>query len=133
MRSRDCHWGAEPQRPPARSVRVGAVTPETLALSFEDAIERGLRWNLGVLLTGETIRATDGLHQQRLSSLLPHLALTTSLNVQQLNVRAQEGIAFAANVPVQQASSCPGGVGSRHGPAAATQGAVREWPRRRRR
>ena len=28
------------------------------------SIERGLRWNLGVLLSRETIRATDGQHQQ---------------------------------------------------------------------
>jgi hypothetical protein len=52
--------GGEPQTPIAGSVRVGEVTPETLALSFEDAIDRGLRWNLGVLLSRETIRASDG-------------------------------------------------------------------------
>ena len=84
----------EPQTALSGSVRAGEVTPEALSLSFKEAIARGLRWNLGVLLSRETIRATDGQHQQGLSSLLPHLALTTSVNVQQLNVRAQEGIGF---------------------------------------
>ena len=86
--------GGEAQTPLAGSARASEVRPETLALSFADAIERGLRWNLGVLLSRETIRGADGQHQQAFSSLLPHLALTTSLNVQQLNVRAQEGIGF---------------------------------------
>ena len=86
--------GGKNQTPLAGSVRAGEVTPATLSLSFEEAIERGLRWNLGVVLSRETIRATDGQHQQALSSLLPHLALTTTLSVQQLNVRAQEGIGF---------------------------------------
>jgi outer membrane protein TolC len=82
------------------SVPAGALTPETLSLSFKDAIDRGLRWNLGVVESRETIRETSGLHQQALSALLPRLALTTSLNLQQLNVRAQEGIAFPGFPPV---------------------------------
>ena len=54
--------GGEARTPLAGSVRASEVRPETLALSFTDAIERGLQWNLGVLLSRETIRGADGQH-----------------------------------------------------------------------
>lgn len=80
--------------PLSRSVRAGEYTPQQLPLSLKDAIDRGLKWNLSVLVSRETIRSTEAQRQQDLSALFPRLALTTNANVQQLNVRAQEGIQF---------------------------------------
>lgn len=82
------------QEPFSGSVRVGDATDESLVLSLKDAIERGLKSNLGVLLSRQTVRAAQGQREQSLSALLPHLALSSTVNLQQLNVRAQEGIQF---------------------------------------
>jgi outer membrane protein TolC len=85
---------AQSPGPFSGSVRVGDSTDETLSLSLMGAIERGLKSNLGVLLSRQTVRAAEGQRKQSMSGLLPHLALSSSVNLQQLNVRAQEGIQF---------------------------------------
>jgi outer membrane protein TolC len=85
---------ALPQGPFAGSVRVGESTDEPLSLSLMAAIERGLKSNLGVLLSRQSVRAAQGQRDQSVSALLPHLALSSSVNLQQLNVRAQEGLQF---------------------------------------
>jgi outer membrane protein TolC len=82
------------QGPFSGSVRAGESTTEPLPLSLKDAIERGLKSNLGVLLSRQTVRAAHGQREQSLSALLPHLALSSTVNLQQLNVKAQEGIQF---------------------------------------
>jgi outer membrane protein TolC len=82
------------QEPFSRSVRVGDATGELLVLSLKDAVERGLKSNLGVLLSRQTVRAAHGQREQSLSALLPHLALSSTVNLQELNVKAQEGIQF---------------------------------------
>jgi outer membrane protein TolC len=84
----------EQQSALAGSVRAGEPTEGTLSLSLEEAVARGLQWNLGVLLSREAVRSAQGQRQQGLSALLPNLSLTSSINLQQVNVRAQEGIQF---------------------------------------
>jgi outer membrane protein TolC len=86
--------GGGAQSPLSGSVRLGDPAPEPLSLSLRAAVERGLTSNLGILLSREGVRAAEGERQESRSGLLPHLSLSTSINVQQVNVRAEEGIQF---------------------------------------
>ena len=52
--------GFQPQNPFSGSVPAGTATPNVLPLSLKDAIARGLKQNLGLLLTGEEIPAARG-------------------------------------------------------------------------
>jgi outer membrane protein TolC len=81
------------QNPFTGSVPEGKATPEALPLSFKDAIERGLRNNLGLLLQSDATVAARGQKWKELSDLLPNLTTGTSENVAQQNLAA-EGIRF---------------------------------------
>jgi outer membrane protein TolC len=50
-----------------------APVPGILPLSLQDAIDRGLKQNLGLLLSGEDVRAARGVRWQQLSALLPNV------------------------------------------------------------
>ncbi len=55
----------------------GSVTaklvPGVLPLSLQDAIDRGLKQNLGLLLSNADIRSAGGQRWEQLSALLPHV------------------------------------------------------------
>jgi outer membrane protein TolC len=51
------------------------ATPEVLQIDFREAIERGLRQNLGLLLAGDQAQAARGERWTQLSELLPNLAI----------------------------------------------------------
>src|SRR5260370_42449799 len=55
------------------SVPTGAATPDILPLSLADAIARGLKYNLGVITSGQNIRASRAARLRALSQLLPNL------------------------------------------------------------
>lgn len=69
------------QEPFSGSVRVGEATGELLVLSLKEAVERGLKANLGVLLSRQTVRAAHAQREQSLSTLLPHVALSTPRSI----------------------------------------------------
>ena len=75
------------------SVPEGQATSQVLQLSFSDAIDRGLRNNLGLLLQSDNTIAARGQRWKELSELLPHLNANISENVQQVNLQA-EGLRF---------------------------------------
>ena len=80
----------QPQNPYSGSVpAAGKATPNVLPLSLKDAIERGLRQNLGLLLTGEGIPSARGQYWKDLSELLPNVTTSTSMTAQQVNFRTQ--------------------------------------------
>ena len=70
------------------SVPEGKATAEILALSFADAIQRGLRLKLGVLLAGENTLAVRGEKWKELSDLLPNVTTNTTEAVQQQSLSA---------------------------------------------
>ncbi|MEJ2144737.1 MAG: TolC family protein [Acidobacteriota bacterium] len=70
------------------SVPSGEPTPGELPLSLTDAVERGLQYNLGALLSGQNRRAARGARQQALSKLLPNLSAGVSETVEQVNLAA---------------------------------------------
>lgn len=70
--------GVETQSPYAGSVPAPLV-PGVVSISLQDAIDRGLKQNLGLLLSNEDIRSSRGERWTQLSKLLPNV--TTQSNV----------------------------------------------------
>jgi len=63
-----------------------AVVPGVLQLSLQDAIDRGLRQNLGLLLSRADIRAARGQRWDQLSALLPHVTAGPYIADSKLNI-----------------------------------------------
>ncbi|HVP50805.1 MAG TPA: TolC family protein [Terriglobales bacterium] len=78
--------GLQPQNPFSGSVPAGKAVPNMLPLSLKDAIERGLKQNLGLLLTAEGIPAARGQYWKDRSELLPNITTSTSFSAQQINL-----------------------------------------------
>lgn len=70
------------QSPFLGSSPEGKATPEVLQIDFKEAIDRGLRNNLGLLLASEQTEAARGQRWQELSVLLPDIGASISENVQ---------------------------------------------------
>jgi outer membrane protein TolC len=81
------------------SVPQGTATTEKIGLTLDDAIERGLRANLGLLTTQQASAASRAQRRQALSTLLPKVTGALSENVVQENLKT-----FGFNFP-----STPGG------------------------
>jgi len=81
------------QNPFAGSVPQGKVSSEALPLSFLDAINRGLKNNLGVLLQSNATLTARGQRWKELGDLLPNLSAQVSENVAQDNLAAR-GLRF---------------------------------------
>lgn len=75
------------QNPYSGSVPAGKATPDVLPLSLKEAIDRGLKQNLGLLLAGEGIPSARGQWWKDLSELLPNVTTSTSFTARQINLR----------------------------------------------
>lgn len=73
------------QNPFLGSVPSGPVTAIPIELSLEDAISRGLRFNLGVIENQATLRQAQAQRLRALSSMLPNVSALLRQNVDQLN------------------------------------------------
>ena len=82
------------QSPFLGSVPSGKATPEVLQLSLKDAIERGLKQNLGLLIGEQGTRSARGERWKALSDLLPNVTTRTTETVQQIDLAA-----FGISVP----------------------------------
>ncbi len=69
------------------------LEPGVLQLSLKDALARGLKQNLGVLLSSEDVRAARGGRWQQLSSLLPNVTTSSYMNGSQVDL-AEFGFSF---------------------------------------
>src|SRR5579863_2931368 len=67
------------------SVPTGAASPTPLSLTLRDAIDRGLRTNLGLLVSGEASETARGERLRSLSALLPQVTGAVSGNVEQVD------------------------------------------------
>jgi outer membrane protein TolC len=81
------------QSPFSGSVPEGKATGDVLPLSFKDAIDRGLRNNLGFLLQSDTSLTAQGEKWKELSELLPHVSALVNQSVEQIDLAA-EGFRF---------------------------------------
>jgi outer membrane protein TolC len=77
----------QPQNPFSGSVPAGTATAGVLPLSLKDAIDRGLKQNLGLLLASEGIPSARGQWWKGLSELLPNLTTSTTESAQQRNLQ----------------------------------------------
>jgi len=78
------------------SVPMGTASPTPLALTLRDAIERGLRANLGLLVSGQASESARGERLRTLSALLPQVNGAVSETVEQLNLKT---IGFDFQIP----------------------------------
>jgi outer membrane protein TolC len=78
-RNTDTYLGSIPQ---------GKATTETLNLGLEDAIDRGLKYNLGLYLSGQTTAETRAARLQSLSEILPNISGVFSEELQRINLKA---------------------------------------------
>jgi outer membrane protein TolC len=69
------------------------ATPGVLPLSLQDAIDRGLKQNLGLLLSNSDIRSASGQRWEALSNLLPHVTLNPYVDVSEVSL-AEFGFTF---------------------------------------
>ena len=76
----------QPQNPYSGSVPAGKATGDVVPLSLKDAIARGLKQNLGLLLTNEGITSARGQYWKDRSGLLPNLSTSTSFSDEQINL-----------------------------------------------
>ena len=83
------------QSPFTGSEPEGTATPGVLQLSFQEAIERGLRNNLGLLLAGDQTLQARGERWKQLSNLLPDLSARIQEDAQTTSLTA---LGFKSNV-----------------------------------
>jgi outer membrane protein TolC len=88
------------QNPYLGGVPAGTASPMALSISLEEAVARGLRQNLGGLLSSDAISGARGERWQALSALLPNLTTTTSFGVRQNDLKAVIGIDVPGHPPV---------------------------------
>ena len=79
------------------------LVPGVLPLSLQDAISRGLKQNLGLLLSSADIRGARGQRWQQLSALLPHVTAgpyiaDSQINLAELGLTGFGGLQIPASV-----------------------------------
>jgi outer membrane protein TolC len=81
--------GAQPTQDSYKgSVVTGTATDGVLDLSLDDAIQRGLRQNLGLILQTSTQKNSNGQRLEELQTLLPTVTAQASIEVQQIDLAA---------------------------------------------
>src|SRR5579863_6896829 len=78
------------------SVPMGAASGTPLALTFHDAIDRGLKANLGLLVSDSASESARGQRLRALSALLPQLDARASQTEEQLSLKT---IGFNLSIP----------------------------------
>ncbi len=81
------------------SVAEGKSTGQTLDLPLDDAIQRGLRTNLGILLQSTNQQNARGQQLEQLQALLPTVTGDASIEVEQINLAAF-GLKFPGLKPI---------------------------------
>src|SRR5579872_6435745 len=76
------------QGPFAGSARSTAATPFSGSLSLQEAIRRGLQYNLGPVGLAQAVRQAQGQNLVARSALLPNLNGTLSETVEQIDLKA---------------------------------------------
>jgi outer membrane protein TolC len=76
--------------------------PGIVPLSLQEAIDRGLKQNLGLLLSGTNVRSARGQRWEQLSALLPHVTATPYVADSKINL-AELGLKSFAGINLPQA------------------------------
>jgi outer membrane protein TolC len=80
------------------STATGTASGQTLSLTLEDAIKRGLQYNLGTIGAGEAARQARAQRLAAVAQLLPDLLGNVRETVQQINLAAV-GFKFTTPIP----------------------------------
>src|ERR1700733_12171284 len=92
--------GAQPSQDSFKgSVVQGSATGTVIDLSLDDAIQRGLKANLGLILQNSAQSSANGQRLEQLQALLPTATGAASINVQQVNLAAY-GLKFPGLNPI---------------------------------
>src|SRR5579862_279300 len=81
------------------SIVAGKATGDVLDLPLDDAIQRGLRQNLGIILQSSSEKNANGQRLEELQALLPTVTADASIEVQQINLAAY-GLKFPGFNPI---------------------------------
>jgi outer membrane protein TolC len=81
------------------SIVSGTATAGVMDLSLDEAIQRGLRTNLGIILQSSSTENANGQRLEQLQALLPTVTGTGSYTVEQINLAAY-GISFPGLKPI---------------------------------
>jgi outer membrane protein TolC len=75
------------------------LVPGVMPLSLQDAIDRGLKQNLGALLSNTDIRSARGQRWEQLSALLPHVTAAPYVAASELNL-AELGLSSFGGIKI---------------------------------
>ena len=81
------------------SIVDGKNTGTVIDLSLDDAVQRGLRQNLGIILQSSAVKNANGQRLEQLQALLPTVNGAASISVQQINLAAY-GLSFPGLNPI---------------------------------
>jgi outer membrane protein TolC len=76
------------QDPYSGSIPQGKATPEIIDLTIEDALDRGLKYNLGLYLSERATEQSRASHLRALSDLMPVVNGSFAEEVEKLNLKA---------------------------------------------
>ena len=76
------------QNPFLGSAPPGPAQPGEISLTLTDAINRGLKYNLGILLSDQATEQARGARMRALSKLLPQISAGASESAAQINLKA---------------------------------------------
>jgi outer membrane protein TolC len=93
-------YPSQAQGPYLGSVTQGTATDGELALSLDDAIQRGLKNNLGTLVNDQERRRSAAERLKTLADLLPNLSVRTQGAEQQINLAALGFSNFPGIAPI---------------------------------
>jgi outer membrane protein TolC len=79
---------SDSQNPLLGGIPTGKSTAGVISLSLSEVIKRGLSYNLGGLLSAESLRASSGVRRIALSQLLPQINAGLNETQQQVNLEA---------------------------------------------
>lgn len=88
------------QDPYLGGIPSGQLSASTVTLSLEDAVNRGLRHNLGGVLATDVVTGARGQRWQALSELLPNVVTETGFGVHQIDLRAAFGLSIPGVPPI---------------------------------
>jgi outer membrane protein TolC len=83
---------------PLSGSRAVPLQPGTVSLTLLDAIDRGLKYNLGIILTQQGNESARAARIRALSELLPHISARAGESIQQINLAAY-GFPVPAGTP----------------------------------
>jgi outer membrane protein TolC len=84
-----CWLEAQTASPFQGSVATGEVSAQPVSLTLDEAIQRGLKTNLGVILSGTQTAAARGERLSQLQALLPSVDASAKETVMQLDLPAE--------------------------------------------